>query len=109
MNSKDYFLGVGLGQFVGWAPTYPELGIVEVHNVLLKTLGEFGIIGFVTLTALVMLSFFRPLLQTEAYRGAILIQFVYLIMAMLHPDLMFTAINVSLVYLALYATTLKPT
>ncbi|AOF84226.1 O-antigen ligase like membrane family protein [Hydrogenophaga sp. RAC07] len=109
MNFKDYVLGVGLGQFVGWAPTYPELGIVEVHNVLLKTLGEFGITGFATLTALVMLPIFRRPLQTEAYRGAILIQFVYLIMAMLHPDLMFTAINVSFVYLALYATTLKPT
>jgi hypothetical protein len=107
MDLKDYFLGVGLGQFVGWAPTYPELGIVEVHNVLLKTLGEFGIAGFATLTALVMLSIFRRPLQTEAYRGAILIQFVYLVMAMLHPDLMFTAINVSFVYLALYATTIR--
>ena len=107
MGFEDYFLGVGFGQFVGWAPTYPELGFVEVHNVLLKTLGEFGIAGFVTLTALVILSIFRPPLQTEAYRGAILIQCVYLIMAMLHPDLMFTAINVSFVYLAIYATTLK--
>lgn len=107
MGFEDYFLGVGFGQFVDWAPTYPELGFVEVHNVLLKTLGEFGISGFATLTALVILSIFRPPLQTEEYRGAILIQFVYLIMAMLHPDLMFTAINVSFVYLALYATTLK--
>jgi hypothetical protein len=109
MSSKDYLLGVGLGRFVGWAPTYPELGIVEVHNVLLKTLGEFGIIGFVTLTALLILSIVRPPIPTEVYRGAILIQLAYLVMAMLHPDLMFTAINVSLVYLALYATTLKST
>lgn len=107
MNIKDYLFGVGLGQFVGWAPTYPELGVVEVHNVLLKTFGEFGIFGFLTLSALVALSILRRPIKSTAYQHALVIQLVYLIMAMLHPDLMFTAINVSFVYLALYAITIK--
>jgi hypothetical protein len=102
LDAADYWFGVGLGNFVGWAPTYPELGLMEVHNVLLKLLGEYGIFGFLTAAILTLWPFaYRP--ANGMQKLALSVQCIYFIVAMVHPDLMLTAINVSLVYLCFYA------
>lgn len=102
LDPADYWFGAGLGNFSGWAPTYPELGITEVHNVFLKILGEYGVFGFlaaVFLTAWPVA--YRP--ANVMVLLALYVQSIYFVVAMVHPDLMLTAINPSLVYLSCYA------
>ncbi len=106
LSLKGLLLGMGLGNFVGWAPTYPGLGIMEVHNVLLKILGEYGIFGFLSALFLVFWPFaYRP--AAERHLLALYLQSIYVVVAMVHPDLMMTAVNVSLVYFACYAYSLS--
>jgi O-antigen ligase len=106
LNLKDMMMGMGLGNFVGWAPTYPELGMMEVHNVMLKILGEYGIFGFFSALFLVFWPFaYRP--ADGRHLLALYLQSVYVVVAMVHPDLMMTAVNISLVYFACYADSLS--
>lgn len=102
LSIKDFLLGKGLGNFVGWAPAYPQLGIIEVHSVLLKILGEYGVFGFLSALFLVIWPFTnRP--RNERHFLALYLLAIYFVVATLHPDLMITAVNVSLIYLACYA------
>ena len=104
LDMKGYIWGVGIGNFMGWAPTYPELGMVEVHNVFLKVLGEFGIFGFVIFLLLVVPPVTR---RGGAEKSAVrYLQLVYIAVAMVHPDLLMTAINTSIVYLSCFAASL---
>jgi hypothetical protein len=107
LSQEGLLFGMGLGNFVGWAPTYPELGIMEVHNVLLKILGEYGIFGFLSALLLV----FWPFAHRPGEGRNVLplfLQSIYVLVSMVHPDLMMTAVNVSLVYFACYAYSLSP-
>lgn len=102
LDAAGYWFGVGLGNFVGWAPTYPELGIMEVHNVFLKILGEYGVFGFLAAVFLTVWPVaYRP--ANDMQLLALYVQSIYFVVAMVHPDLMLTAINLSLVYLSCYA------
>lgn len=105
LDLRGLWFGVGLGNFVGWAPTYPELGTMEVHNVFLKILGEYGVLGFLVFLAISLLPTAHRN-ETEVHRSAKLVQFCCLIVAMIQPDLMLTAINLSFVYLAGYAVSI---
>lgn len=106
LDLNGFLFGVGVGNFMGWAPTYPALGMMEVHNVFLKILGEYGVIGFMT----ILLWLVPPVLHRagRVQSTAKYLQLIYFIVAMVHPDLMVTAINTSLIYLALLAITLTP-
>lgn len=102
LDASGFWSGVGLGSFVGWAPTYPELGIMEVHNVFLKILGEYGVFGFIAAIFLTVWPVAcRPVDGWQLL--ALYVQSIYFVVAMVHPDLMLTAINLSLVYLSWYA------
>lgn len=99
LDLQGFLFGIGLGNFVGSVPTYPELGIVEVHNVFLKVLGEYGIFGFFVFMLLVVWPITsKPKNKTQSI--AIYLQLTYFLIAMLHPDLLLTAVNLSFVYLS---------
>jgi hypothetical protein len=102
LDTRGFLLGIGLGNFVGYAPTYPELGIVEVHNVFLKIFGEYGVFGFLIFTLTTLIPIARR--NIVGIKGiALYLQLIYFLVAMVHPDLMMTAINVSFVYFSCYA------
>jgi hypothetical protein len=102
LDFRGYLVGVGIGNFLGFAPSYPNLGSLEVHNVFLKIFGEYGISGFISATALSLLPAFSKSTRVEGMHF-LNVLFVYLVVSMLHPDLMLTAINLSFVYLSAYA------
>ncbi len=107
LDLDGYLFGVGAGDFMGWVPTYPGLGMMEVHNVFLKVFGEYGILGFLTLVVWLVPPMLRRA-ENELQSTAKYLQLIYFIVAMLHPDLMVTAINTSLLYLAFLAIALTP-
>jgi hypothetical protein len=101
MALQDWLLGVGVGKFTGWAPAYLQLGMMEVHNVLLKISGEYGIFGFIISFLIVMMGLCQKK-GLHSFGPMQYVQLVYLIVSMVHPDLMFTAINTSIVYIVCY-------
>jgi hypothetical protein len=107
LDLGGFLFGVGIGEFRGWIPIYPALGMIEVHNVFLKVLGEFGILGFITILVWLIPPVLRQA-EDELHSTAKYLQLIYFIVAMVHPDLMVTAINTSFLYLAFLATSLAP-
>lgn len=107
LDLNGFVFGVGVGEFMGWVPTYPGLGMMEVHNVFLKVLGEYGVLGFLTILVWLVPPVLRRA-ENELQSTAKYLQLIYFIVAMVHPDLMVTAINTSLFYLALLAISLTP-
>lgn len=108
MTLQDWLLGVGVGKFTGWAPTYLQLGMMEVHNVLLKISGEYGIFGFIISFLIVMKGLYQKK-GLHSFGPMQYVQLVYLIVSMVHPDLMFTAINTSIVYIVCYGMSQRKT
>lgn len=102
LDPSDFWAGVGLGNFLGWAPAYPALGELEVHNVLLKVLGEVGVFGFILAFIICTLPVFvKP--KNDEQKNSIFVLFAYFAVSMVHPDLMLTAVNLSFVYLCSFA------
>jgi O-Antigen ligase len=101
----DLLFGLGGGEFKGEIPRYPHLGLYDVHNIFLKMLGEYGVFAFISLSAIVMNGVYA------AYRcgrkggnwNVFVVQLIYLLMSMLHPDLLLTAVSTSLIYIFTYA------
>lgn len=102
LDLSDFWAGVGLGNFLGWAPEYPALGKLEVHNVLLKVLGEVGVFGFFLAFIICTLpAFVKP--KNVEQKNSIFVLFAYFAVSLVHPDLMLTAVNLSFVYLCSFA------
>ena len=101
----DLLFGLGGGEFKGSIPRYPHLGLYDVHNVYLKMLGEYGVLAFIFLSAIVMNG------VHAAYRcgrksgnwNIFVVQLIYVLMSMLHPDLLLTNVSISLIYIFTYA------
>lgn len=101
----DLLFGLGGGAFKGSIPRYPHLGLYDVHNVYLKMLGEYGVFAFISLSAIVMNG------VHAAYRcgrksgnwNIFVVQLIYLLISMLHPDLLLTNVSISLIYIFTYA------
>lgn len=101
----NFLFGLGGGEFKGSIPRYPHLGLYDVHNVYLKMLGEYGVFAFISLSTIV-LSGIRAAYRFGRESGSwnlFVVQLVYLMMSMLHPDLLLTAVGTSLVYIFTYA------
>ena len=101
----DLLFGLGAGEFKGAIPRYPHLGLYDVHNVFLKMLGEYGVFAFISLSAIVM-SGIHAAYRCGSKGGnwdIFVVQLIYLLMSMLHPDLLLTAVSTSLIYIFTYA------
>lgn len=105
VNLKDLILGVGIGNFQGWIPRYPHLNKFEVHNVFLRMLGEMGVFSLIVFVLIVLKGFWRSFLSGLSSKDwdFFAVQLIYILIAMLHPDLLLTAVGTSIVYMYVYA------
>jgi O-Antigen ligase len=106
---NDLITGVGAGNFQGWIPRYPHLKKFEVHNVFLRMLGEFGVVAFLVLLFIVIKGAWRAF-QHGVRAGSwdfFALHLIYISIAMLHPDMLLTAVSTSLVYMYVYAMSIK--
>lgn len=88
------FQGAAIGEF--W----------QVHNIYIRTLGELGVVGLgVMLGLLAPIFFFRGGGVILRLSGAFC--FTYLMIGMLHPDLLLTAVSTCLIFWLAYAALLK--
>lgn len=93
LDAASALLGVGVGNFKGWAIG----GYWQVHNIYIRTLGEFGVAGLVVLVYILT----RPFV---VHRGALWKEpraafvAVCLLVGMLHPDFLLTAVGTCMIY-----------
>ena len=101
----DLLFGLGGGEFKGVIPRYPHLGLYDVHNIYLKMLGEYGVFAFIFLSVIVMNGIHAAYRFGRKYDNwnFFVVQLIYLMISMLHPDLLVTAVSTSLVYIFTYA------
>lgn len=99
LDVKGWLLGVGVENFKGWA-----IGAYwQVHNIYIRTLGEFGVVGLAALAYLLFSPFVR--LRAAAWRDPRLAYCgVCLTVGMLHPDFLVTAIGTCMIYWLCFAS-----
>jgi hypothetical protein len=95
-DTRSLLLGKGVMNFQGAA--IGELW--QVHNIFVCTLGELGLAGL-----LARIFFFRGEGISLRLSGAFCL--IYLMIGMLHPDLLLTAISTCLIFWVAYAALLK--
>lgn len=88
------FQGAAIGEF--W----------QVHNIYVRTLGELGVIGLGVMFGLLAPIFF-PRGGSVALRLSGAFCMTYLMIGMLHPDLLLTAVSTCLIFWLAYAALLK--
>lgn len=102
LDADTLLLGKGVMNFKGWAIGYPW----DVHNIYIRALGETGVIGLAALVALLFLPF-----RTQARQADIVAAKVYcgifLMVGMVHPELLTTAISTCMIFWLSYAEALR--
>lgn len=102
LDADTLLLGKGVMNFKGCAIGY----LWEVHNIYIRALGEAGVIGLTALVAILFLPF-----RTEARQADIVAAKVYcgifLMVGMVHPDLLTTAISTCMIFWLSYAEVLR--
>jgi hypothetical protein len=102
LDMQSLVIGKGVMNFQGVA--IGELW--QVHNIYVRALGELGVIGLG-----IMLGLLAPIALSR--EGGVIIclsrafGWAYLMMGMLHPDLLLTAVSTCLVFWLVYAVLLK--
>ena len=108
----DFFIGKGFGNFKVDTSNLLRFGAqMDVHNILIRVLGEFGLLGLILLILLLLQPFFgvsinrnpsaRPL---NAYFFALL---VYILVGMTQPAFIFYMISPCLLFWVLYPEVIK--
>lgn len=98
-----FFVGLGVGNFSVWLPNGD---VWPMHNIFVNHLAELGIVGLIPLICIV----FMPFLQS---RATPLDQFIrafcllWLVIALLQPELILSQISTSLIYWTAFAYQLK--
>ncbi len=88
------FKGAAIGEF--W----------DVHNIYVRALGELGIFGFISLVILLLLPYRRGRSRSRTYYAKAFCA-GFLILGMVHPELLTTAISTCMIYWLAYAEILK--
>jgi len=102
MDAGTLLFGKGVMNFKGWAIGY----LWDVHNIYIRALGEAGVIGLFTLVALLYLPFRtqarqRDIDASKVYCG------IFLMVGMVHPELLTTAISTCMIFWLSYAEALR--
>jgi O-antigen ligase len=111
--------GLGVNNFMG---SLPSGEMNHVHNIYIRALGELGVVGFVTLIAIMILpfrkqwvSFFKQLVSlgksksvSQKNTNAMLFYIsVVILVGMLHSEFITTALSTCLLFWLCYAETLR--
>ncbi|MBT0962319.1 hypothetical protein [Denitromonas iodatirespirans] len=102
LDAAGALSGVGVGNFKGWAIG----GYWQVHNIYIRTLGEFGVAGLVVLVYILT----RPFM---VHRGVVwkdprlAFVAVCMVVGMLHPDFLLTAIGTCMIYWLCFASMIR--
>jgi hypothetical protein len=102
LDADTRLLGKGVMNFKGWAIGYPW----DVHNIYIRALGETGVIGLAALVALLFLPF-RTQARQEDIVAAKVYCGIFLMVGMVHPDLLTTAISTCMIFWLSYAEALR--
>ena len=103
ISLRSLFYGNGLNNFKGTA-----LGqSFQVHNIYLRALGEFGLLGFFSLVLILLLPY-RTYGATAKKQLAQFFCGIYLLIGFSHPEILVTAINTCLVYWVAFAYLISP-
>lgn len=98
LNLDSLITGLGVMNFKGWA-----IGTTwDMHNIYLKALGEFGILGFIIQFVLLFLPYNgKP--KTRIDKDARMFCTIFLFIGLFHPNLLLTAISTCMIYWLCYA------
>lgn len=102
LDADTLLLGKGVMNFKGWAIGSPW----DVHNIYIKALGEMGVIGLATLVALLSLPFRTRARQVDIVAAKVYCG-IFLMVGMVHPELLTTAISTCMIFWLSYAETLR--
>jgi len=94
--------GQGVMNFKGWAIGYPW----DVHNIYVRALGEIGIVGLAVLLALLALPFRGSAREVDVVAAQVYCG-VFLMIGMIHPELLTTAISTCMIFWLCYAEALR--
>jgi hypothetical protein len=93
-----FFFGKGVGEFV----VYVYSGSYNVHNVFLNTLGELGIAGLLVLLCIIIISMKKKLgCVSDSHMRFFII--LWVLIALLEPELLLTKIGLSLIFWVAFA------
>ncbi len=88
--------------FKGWAIGYPW----DVHNIYVRALGEIGIVGLAVLLALLAFPFRGSAREVDVIAAQVYCG-VFLMIGMIHPELLTTAISTCMIFWLCYAEALR--
>ena len=102
ISLSSLILGNGLNNFQGMA--FGQY--FQVHNIYIRALGEFGLIGFFTLISIITLPF--CISNFSANKGAAkALCAIFALIGFLHPEILISALNTCLLYWVAYAYVLS--
>lgn len=102
LDMGTIFLGKGMMNFKGWAIGYPW----DAHNIYVRALGEIGIVGLAVLLALLALPFRGSAREVDIVAAKVYCG-VFLMIGMIHPELLTTAISTYMIFWLCYAEALR--
>ena len=94
-NGLNNFMGEVIGKYF------------HVHNIYIRALGEFGILGLFSLAVILFLPY-RTYQTSVKKQSAQVFCGIFLMIGLVHPEILVTAINTCLVYWVAYAYVLSP-
>jgi hypothetical protein len=102
VSLSSLILGNGLNNFQGMA--FGQY--FHVHNIYIRALGEFGLMGFFTSLSIITLPFWIS--NSSANKGAAkALCAIFAFIGFLHPEILISAINTCLIYWVAYAYVLS--
>lgn len=102
LDAGAVVLGKGAMNFKGWAIGYQW----DVHNIYIRALGEMGVIGLAVLVALLFMPFRIQTRQPDVVAAKVYCG-IFLVVGMVHPDLLVTAISTCMIFWLCYAEILR--
>jgi hypothetical protein len=102
LDAQALLFGKGVMNFKGWAIGYSW----DVHNIYIRALGEIGVIGLFTLLVLLLFPFLTQVRQADIVFAKVYLG-IFLMVGMVHPELLTTAISTCMFFWLSFAEVLR--